>query len=69
LWPGRVSIDRVADQKPCCSGKPRRHGINMQVPADAAGRLVWTSAALPGAVHDLNATRTPGLLDALAGTT
>lgn len=36
----------------------------MQVLADAAGRLVWAPAALPGAVHDLTAARTHGLIDA-----
>src|SRR5215207_8133741 len=42
-----IPIDRVADQKPYYSGKHRRHGVNMQVIADAAGRLVWESPALP----------------------
>jgi hypothetical protein len=60
-----VAIDRVADQKPYYSGKHKRHGVNMQVLADPAGRLVWASPALPGAVHDLHAARTHGLLDAL----
>ena len=31
-------IDRVADQKPCYSGKHKRHRVNVQVIADAAGR-------------------------------
>jgi hypothetical protein len=39
-----IPIDRVHDQKPYNSGKHRRHGINVQVIADAAGRLVWASA-------------------------
>jgi hypothetical protein len=43
-----IPIDRVHDQKPYYSGKHRRHGMNVQVTADAAGRLVWASAALPG---------------------
>ncbi|MBQ1022786.1 transposase family protein [Micromonospora sp. C95] len=60
-----IPIDRVADQRPYYSGKHKRHGVNVQVLADAAGRLVWTSAALPGAVHDLTAARTHGLIDAL----
>lgn len=38
---------------------------NVQVLADAAGRLVWASAALPGLVHDLTAARTHGMIDAL----
>ena len=37
----------------------------MQVIADAAGRLIRASAALPGAVHDLTAARTHGIIDAL----
>ncbi len=60
-----IPIDRVADQKPYCSGKHKRHGVNVQVIADAAGRLVWASAALPGAAHDLIAARTHGIIEAL----
>jgi hypothetical protein len=60
-----IPIDRVADQKPYYSGKHKRHGVNVQVLADAAGRLVWASPALPGAVHDLTAARTHGLIEAL----
>ena len=60
-----VPIDRVADQKPYYSGKHRRHGVNVQILADPAGRLVWASPALPGSVHDLTAARTHGLIDML----
>jgi hypothetical protein len=60
-----IPIDRVADQKPYYSGKHKRHGVNVQVIADAAGRLVWASAALPGGAHDLTAARTHGIIDAL----
>ncbi|MDR6323642.1 hypothetical protein J3R03_007838 [Actinoplanes couchii] len=60
-----IPIDRVADQKPYYSGKHRRHGVNVQVIADAAGRLIWASAALPGAVHDLTAARTHAIIEAL----
>jgi hypothetical protein len=60
-----VAIDRVHDQKPYYSGKHRRHGVNVQVLADPAGRLIWASPALPGAAHDLTAARTHGLLDVL----
>ncbi len=42
-----IPIDRVADQRPYYSGKHKRHGVNVQVLTDAAGRLVWASAALP----------------------
>ncbi|WP_047893954.1 IS5/IS1182 family transposase, partial [Micromonospora sp. RV43] len=41
---------------------------NVQVIADAAGRLVWASAALPASTHDLTAARTHGIIDALAST-
>jgi hypothetical protein len=48
-----IPIDRVADQKPYYCGKHKRHSVNVQVIADALGRLGWASAALPGASHDL----------------
>ena len=60
-----IPIDRVADQKPYYSGKHKRHGVNVQVIADAAGRLVWASPALPGSAHDLSAARIHGIIDAL----
>ncbi|MFD6756578.1 transposase family protein [Micromonospora gifhornensis] len=60
-----IPIDRVADQRPYYSGKHKRHGVNVQVIADAAGRLVWVAPALPGAVHDLTAARAHGIIDAL----
>jgi DDE superfamily endonuclease len=42
--------------------------VNVQVIAAAAGRLVWTSPALPGSVHDLTAARTHDLVEALTAT-
>ncbi|TDC00145.1 IS5/IS1182 family transposase [Micromonospora fluostatini] len=60
-----IPIDRVANQRPYYSGKHKRHGVNVQVIADAAGRLVWASPALPGSAHDLTAARTHGILEAL----
>ena len=60
-----VPIDRVTNQKPYYSGKRRRHGVNVQILAEPAGRLVRSSAALPGAVHDLTAARTHDLIDML----
>ncbi|MFE4424602.1 transposase family protein [Streptomyces sp. NPDC056817] len=60
-----IPIDRVADQKPYYSGKHKQHGMNVQVIADAVGRLVWASPALPGATHDLSAARAHGIIDAL----
>jgi hypothetical protein len=64
-----IPIDRVANQKPYYSGKHKRHGMNVQVIADPAGRLVWASPALPGAVHDLTAARTLGIIDSLTSAT
>jgi hypothetical protein len=40
--------------------------VNVQVIADAAGRLVWASPTLPGSRHDIAAAREHGILDALA---
>lgn len=34
--------------------------MNVHVIADAAGRLIWASTALPGATHDLSAARAHG---------
>ncbi|GAA4474153.1 IS5/IS1182 family transposase [Phytohabitans houttuyneae] len=53
------------DREPYYSGKYKRHDVNVQVIADAAGRLVWASPALPGSTHDLTAARTHGIIDAL----
>ena len=40
-------------------------GVNVQVVADPAGRLVWASPALPGARHDMGAAREHGIIAAL----
>lgn len=50
-----LPIDRIAAGRPYHSGKRKHHGMNVQVPADPAGRLIWVSDALPGATHDLAA--------------
>ncbi|WP_461145256.1 transposase family protein [Salinifilum aidingensis] len=64
-----LRIDRVgmatARDRPYYSGKHTRHGVNVQVIADPAGRLIWASPALPGARHDMGAARDHGLIDAL----
>lgn len=39
--------------------------MNVQVLTDPLGRLLWASPALPGAVHDLTAARTHGVITAL----
>ncbi len=61
-----LPIDRIAADRPFYSGKHKKHGMNVQVLADPFGRLLWASAALPCAVHDLMAARTHGIIDALA---
>lgn len=61
-----LPIDRIAADRPYYSGKHKRHGMNVQVLADPLGRLIWASPALPGAVHDLTAARTHGIITALA---
>ncbi|MDT0382661.1 transposase family protein [Streptomyces sp. DSM 42041] len=60
-----LPIDRIAADRPFCSGKHKKHGMNVQVVTDPAGRLLWASPALPGAVHDIEAARTHGIIDAL----
>lgn len=61
-----LPIDRIAADRPYYSGKHKRHGMNVQVLADPLGRLIWASPALPGAVHDLKAARTHGVINALS---
>ncbi|WWR49567.1 transposase family protein [Streptomyces sp. SCSIO 30461] len=48
-----LPIDRIAADRPFYSGKHKKHGMNVQVITDPAGRLLWASPALPGAVHDI----------------
>lgn len=60
-----LPIDRIAADRPFYSGKHKKHGMNVQVIADPLGRLLWASPALPGAVHDVKAARTHGIVDAL----
>jgi len=64
-----LRIDRVGmssgRDRPFYSGKHKCHGVNVQVIADPAGRLIWASPALPGARHDMGAAREHGILDAL----
>lgn len=51
-----LPIDRIAADRPFCSGKHRKHRMNVQVLADPSGHLLWASAALPDTVH----SRRPG---------
>ncbi|MGW2587916.1 transposase family protein [Streptomyces virginiae] len=52
-----AECDRVGDARADYSGKHRRHGVNLQVITDPAGRILWISRALPGRTHDLTAAR------------
>lgn len=52
-----IPIDRVAGQRRYYSGERKRHGMNVQVLTDPAGRLVWASPHLAGAVQGLSAAR------------
>jgi hypothetical protein len=53
-----AECDRVGDSRADYSHKHRRHGVNIQVVTDSAGRLLWISPARPGRSHDLTAART-----------
>jgi transposase len=53
-----AECDRVGDSRADFSHKHRRHGVNVQVVTDPAGRLLWISPTLPGRAHDLTAART-----------
>jgi hypothetical protein len=64
-----LRIDRVGmasgHDRAYYSGKHKCHGVNVQVLADPAGRLIWASPALPGSRHDIAAAREHGIIDAL----
>ena len=64
-----LRIDRVGmtggRDRPYYCGKHKVHGLNVQVLADPAGRLIWISPPLPGARHDMGAAREHGIIDAL----
>ncbi|GAU71602.1 Clp family protein [Streptomyces sp. NBRC 110611] len=53
-----LPIDRIAANRPHSSGKHTKHGMNVQAIARSDGRLLGTSPALPGTVHDIRATPT-----------
>jgi hypothetical protein len=61
-----VPVDRDAADRPSCSGKHRKHGMNLQVIASPSGDILWVSGALPGAVHDLTAARIWGIVREVA---
>jgi len=58
----RISIDRVAADRPFYSGKHRRHGMNLQVIASPHGDIPWVSGAPTGSVHDKKAEWIWGVL-------
>ena len=64
-----LRIDRVAmaskRDRTYYSGKHKAHGVNVQVIADPAGRLIWASPTLPGSRHDMGAATEHGILTAL----
>ncbi len=60
-----LPIDRIAADAPHDSGRPKRHGMNVQVLTDPFGRLLWASPALPGSTHDLTTARAHGIVGAL----
>ncbi|PLW71351.1 IS5/IS1182 family transposase [Streptomyces sp. DJ] len=53
-----AECDRVGDGRADYSSKHKRHGVNVQVVTDPAGKILWFSPALPGRTHDLTAART-----------
>ncbi|GAA4005308.1 hypothetical protein GCM10022384_59640 [Streptomyces marokkonensis] len=61
-----LPIDRIAADQPYYSGKEKYHGMNVQVLAESAGRLIWVSDALPGATHDLTTARAHDIPASLA---
>jgi DDE superfamily endonuclease len=61
-----IPIDRVAADRPSCSGKHRKHGMNLQVIASPGGDIVGVSGPLPGSVHDKKAEWIWGVLAELA---
>ncbi len=60
-----IPIDRVAADRPFCSGKHKKHGMNLQVIASPHGDILWVSGVLPGSVHDKKAEWVWGVLDEL----
>lgn len=52
-----AECDRAGDSRTDFSHKRRRHGVNVQLVADPAGKLLRISPALSGRTHDLIAAR------------
>ena len=64
-----LRVDRVGmtakQDRPYHSGKHKCPGLNVQVIADPAGRLIWVSPTLAGSRYDLAAAREHGNLHAI----
>lgn len=52
-----AECDRAGDSRADYSHEHRRHGVNMQVVTDPAGRLLCSSPTMPCRAHDLSAAR------------
>jgi hypothetical protein len=52
---------KTGGQKAFCSGKHKRHGLNVQTVCSPDGELLWASAPLPGATVDITAARKAGI--------
>ncbi|MFF5638461.1 hypothetical protein [Streptomyces sp. NPDC012825] len=59
------SIDRIAADTPCHSGKHERHGMDVRVLTDPLGRLLRAPSAPPGSAHDPTASRQRAITEAL----
>ncbi len=59
-----IPIDRIGADKPYCSMKHHRHGMNVQVIARPDGTPPWFSHATPGRTHNLTAARAHGIAQA-----
>ncbi|MFE7840227.1 transposase family protein [Streptomyces sp. NPDC057474] len=57
-----AECDRVGDSRGDYSAKHRRHGVNIQVVTDPAGKVLWISPTLPGRTHDLTGARTQRII-------
>ena len=60
-----IPVNRVAADRPFCSGKHKKHGMNLQVIASPHGDILWVSGALPGSVYDKKAEWVWGVLGEL----
>ena len=52
---------KTGGQRAFCSGKHKRHGLNVQTVCSPDGELLWAAAPLPGAAADVTAARKAGI--------